>query len=78
MSQNELAVRDTVHTMQGETMSNPVPVKEVTRLTPEALRKLEGLLNPPDIAPANDNPLYAGQIIGIQKVLKLLREGFQT
>lgn len=59
-------------------MTDSTSTREVTRLTPEALRKLEGLLPPPDIPPGNSNALYAGQIIGIQKVLRLLREGFST
>lgn len=59
-------------------MTETPTVRECVRLSPEALRLLERQLPPPDIPPGNSNALYAGQLIGIQKVLKLLREGFST
>lgn len=55
-------------------MSNTKP-QEVVRLSQEMMAKLEQQLRPP-ITTSNTTPIEAGEIIGIQRVLKLLRDGW--
>lgn len=50
---------------------------QVHRLTREMYVALEKLCTPPLVDPSKPvNPVHAGQIIGQQYVLKLLRDGF--
>jgi len=48
---------------------------ETVRLTPEQYRQLEGQLVPPAVTNSTSD-LMAGYQLGIQAVLKLLREGY--
>ena len=49
----------------------------VNRLTPHMLTHLEKQLAcPPLLGNSPNDPLYAGQVIGVQRVLKLLRDGW--
>lgn len=49
--------------------------QSVIRLTPETLRELERQV-PPPIVTAQTTELQAGYQLGVQTVLKLLREGY--
>lgn len=52
-------------------------VQTVHRLSPDQYKILEGKLLPPHVTP-EDTLLTAGVRLGIQQVLKLLREGYVT
>lgn len=51
------------------------PIKQIQRLTPEVYAALEKSL--PPMAVSNDtSPMQAGMQLGIQMVLRKLREGY--
>lgn len=52
-------------------------VRQVVRLTPDAYRALEKAL-PAPVVDDKTTDLVAGQRLGIQLVLKMLRDGFVT
>lgn len=58
-------------------MKDTKTVQNVVRLTPEQYKLLEGRLLPPNTT-NDDTMLTAGVRLGIQQVLKLLRDGFVT
>lgn len=51
-------------------------VRETVRLSPHALAALERRFPPPLLGNDSNDPMYVGQIIGIQRVLKELRDGW--
>lgn len=60
-------------------MSNPPtgkPTKELARLTREQYDALEQQVAVPPFLTSSMTDLQAGQIIGVQHVLKKLRDGF--
>lgn len=57
-------------------MTTPVtPTTTFTRMSLDVYAQLERQLRPP-LTTSQTSVLEAGEIIGIQRVLKLLREGF--
>ncbi len=55
--------------------SAPAPVRETVRLTPAVYASLEKLCPPPRVTEATTDH-HAGYMLGVQYVLKLLREGY--
>jgi uncharacterized protein YjaZ len=54
-------------------------IVEFSRMTPEMYKKLESVLPRPMLDPSKaDSPHYAGYLLGIQYVLKCLRDGYVT